>query len=191
MRKRDEKKLIALEQAALDLVQENGLSQLSINKLAKRAGVSVATAYIYFENKADLLGHLYQTAREQLIDSIPEPNEQDAISLQFETVMRAYAHNFNEAPKALNFMAALAANPEYLPEALQGNTTLLGPAMLAVIKRGYLAQMLLTDNVDLISAQALQPLQWLYQVRAQNQVVVASAELDQLIAMATRAIFKA
>ncbi|MBM7617039.1 AcrR family transcriptional regulator [Weissella uvarum] len=190
MRKRDENKLIALEQAALDLVQENGLSQLSINKLAKRAGVSVATAYIYFENKSDLLGHLYQSMQNTLIEQIEAPDASLPITQQFAQVMQAYAHNFDQNPKALNFMAALAANPEYLPEDLQTNTTLLGPAMLTVIKRAYQADQLVTHNVDLIVAQALQPLQWLYQVRAQHQVPVTAAELDQLIGMATRAIFK-
>ncbi|WP_419153652.1 TetR/AcrR family transcriptional regulator [Weissella viridescens] len=190
MRKRDEKKLIALEQAAFDLVQENGISQLSISKLAKRAGVSVATAYIYFENKSDLLGHLYQSVREQLIDDVPTPAENVVVTEQFAQVMRGYAQNFAQAPKELNFMAALAANPEYLPEAMQTDTTLLGPAMLTVIKRAYLQKQLMTDNVDLIVAQALEPLQWLYQARAQHQVKVQTIELDELIAMATRAIFK-
>ena len=43
MRTRDENKIQALENAAFDLVEESGIANLSINKLAKRAGVSVGT----------------------------------------------------------------------------------------------------------------------------------------------------
>ncbi|AIG65641.1 TetR/AcrR family transcriptional regulator [Weissella tructae] len=182
-------KIKALEEAAYDLVQAQGLSQLSINKLAKRANVSVATAYIYYENKADLLGTLYQSIRDTLILNLPLPNAALPVQEQFAQVMRTYAETFLAHPKQVNFMTALSANPEYLPEAMQGDDSLLGPAMMAVIKQAYEQNKLRTKNVDLIVAQALQPLQWLLQTRAQHKATVRVEEVDALIEMAQRAIF--
>ncbi|QVV90763.1 TetR/AcrR family transcriptional regulator [Weissella tructae] len=189
MRNRDMSKIKALEEAAYDLVQAQGLSQLSINKLAKRANVSVATAYIYYENKADLLGTLYQSIRDTLILNLPLPNAALPVQEQFAQVMRTYAETFLAHPKQVNFMTALSANPEYLPEAMQGDDSLLGPAMMAVIKQAYEQNKLRTKNVDLIVAQALQPLQWLLQTRAQHKATVRVEEVDALIEMAQRAIF--
>lgn len=189
MRNRDMSKIKALEEAAYDLVQAQGLSQLSINKLAKRANVSVATAYIYYENKADLLGTLYQSIRDTLILNLPLPNAALPVQEQFAQVMRTYAETFLAYPKQVNFMTALSANPEYLPEAMQGDDSLLGPAMMAVIKQAYEQNKLRTKNVDLIVAQALQPLQWLLQTRAQHKATVRVEEVDALIEMAQRAIF--
>lgn len=189
MRNRDMSKIQALEDAAYDLVQAQGLSQLSINKLAKRANVSVATAYIYYENKADLLGTLYQSIRETLILNLPLPNPASTVQEQFAQVMRTYAETFLAHPKQVNFMTALSANPEYLPEEMQGDDSLLGPAMMAVIKQAYEQNKLRTKNVDLIVAQALQPLQWLLQTRAQHNAKVQVEEVDALIEMAQRAIF--
>lgn len=189
MRNRDMSKIKALEEAAYDLVQAQGLSQLSINKLAKRANVSVATAYIYYENKADLLGTLYQSIRDTLILNLPLPNAALPVQEQFAQVMRTYAETFLAHPKQVNFMTALSANPEYLPEAMQGDDSLLGPTMMAVIKQAYEQNKLRTKNVDLIVAQALQPLQWLLQTRAQHKATVRVEEVDALIEMAQRAIF--
>ena len=189
MRNRDMSKIQALEDAAYDLVQAQGLSQLSINKLAKRANVSVATAYIYYENKADLLGTLYQGIRETLILNLPLPNQALTVQEQFAQVMHAYAETFLAHPKQVNFMTALSANPEYLPEEMQGDDSLLGPAMMAVVKQAYEQNKLRTKNVDLIVAQALQPLQWLLQTRARHQAGVQVEEVDALIEMAQRAIF--
>jgi len=55
MRKRDDSKKQALVLATIKVVNELGFAASSVSKIAKEAGVSVATLYIYFENKEDLL----------------------------------------------------------------------------------------------------------------------------------------
>lgn len=60
MRTRDENKMEALLQAALDMIVKEGFDGLSMQKLAKIAGVSPATIYIYFKDKEDLLLQLYK-----------------------------------------------------------------------------------------------------------------------------------
>lgn len=190
MRKRDEAKVAALEASALKIVQEQGLSQLSISKLAKQAGVSVATAYIYYENKADLLGKLYQRVQERLVLAVPKPDRQASIEDQFTQVMQSYARNFMTHPAEAVFLAAMTANPEYLPPTMRKQDGLLGPAMLLVIKRAYQARRLQTANLDLLVAQGLYPLEWLLESRLQHGLTVKQTEIDTLIQMAQRAIFR-
>lgn len=190
MRTRDSNKIKALEDATYDLVEEAGIANFSINKLAKRAGVSVATAYIYYANKADLLGQLFEKVQTLLVGSIAVPDDDQTPQEQFEVVMRAYAQTSEQHPKQVAFMATLVANPEFLPTEIQGEGSLLGPAMLTVIKRAYQQQLLMTANVDIIVAQSLQPMQWLLQSRLRNGLTVSNDELTELIALASRALFK-
>lgn len=55
MRPRDENKLRAIKSKAVEMIAREGLEGFSINKLAKAAGVSPATLYIYFRDKEDLI----------------------------------------------------------------------------------------------------------------------------------------
>jgi AcrR family transcriptional regulator len=59
MRIRDDKKQEALYLATIKLVNEIGFAASSVSKIAKEAGVSPATLYIYFKNKEDLLVSTY------------------------------------------------------------------------------------------------------------------------------------
>jgi AcrR family transcriptional regulator len=59
MRTRDDKKQEALFLATIKLVNEIGFAASSVSKIAKEAGVSPATLYIYFKNKEDLLVSTY------------------------------------------------------------------------------------------------------------------------------------
>jgi AcrR family transcriptional regulator len=60
MRVRDESKVEAIYQQALKMIVDEGFDGLSMQKLARAAGVSPATIYIYFKDRDDLLMQLYQ-----------------------------------------------------------------------------------------------------------------------------------
>ena len=55
MRTRDENKEQAIRTKAVEMVVREGFDGLSMQKLAKAAGVSPATIYIYFKDKEDLI----------------------------------------------------------------------------------------------------------------------------------------
>jgi len=55
MRPRDNKKEEAIKRSAVELVVREGFDGLSMHKLARAAGVSVATIYIYFKDRDDLI----------------------------------------------------------------------------------------------------------------------------------------
>lgn len=59
MRTRDESKELAIREKALEIIVAEGFDGLSMQKLAKAAGVSPATIYIYYRNREDLLNSLY------------------------------------------------------------------------------------------------------------------------------------
>ncbi len=55
MRSRDEAKETAIRNKAMALIGLEGFDGLSMHKLAKAAGVSVATIYIYYKDREDLI----------------------------------------------------------------------------------------------------------------------------------------
>ena len=59
MRIKDDEKEAALFEATVKLVNEIGFASSSVSKIAKEAGVSPATIYVYYKNKEDLLVSTY------------------------------------------------------------------------------------------------------------------------------------
>ena len=59
MRKKDDIKQEALFEATIKLVNEIGFASSSVSKIAKEAGISPATIYVYYKNKEDLLVSTY------------------------------------------------------------------------------------------------------------------------------------
>lgn len=59
MRTRDENKERIIRQKAIEMFVAEGFDGLSMQKLAKAAGVSPATIYIYFKDREDLILQIY------------------------------------------------------------------------------------------------------------------------------------
>ena len=66
MRLKDELKREAVIKAAISLVNEIGFASASVSKIAKKAGVSPATIYVYFKNKEDLLVSVFLEIKKEL-----------------------------------------------------------------------------------------------------------------------------
>jgi AcrR family transcriptional regulator len=60
MRKKDDEKQRCIKNAVVQLILEEGFQGASVSKIAKAAGVSPATVYIYYENKDAMLRDIYQ-----------------------------------------------------------------------------------------------------------------------------------
>lgn len=59
MRVKDEEKVTRIYSAAISVINTEGFQGSSMSKIAKKADVSAATIYLYFENKDDMLNKLY------------------------------------------------------------------------------------------------------------------------------------
>ena len=72
MRVKDELKQDAIIKATVKLVNEIGFVSSSVAKIAKEAGVSPATIYVYYKNKEDLLVSTYVGIKKELSTMILE-----------------------------------------------------------------------------------------------------------------------
>ncbi|MCP4137577.1 MAG: TetR/AcrR family transcriptional regulator [bacterium] len=97
MRIRDDKKYEAISNAAIALINSEGFAATSMSKIAKKAGVSPATIYIYFENKEDLLIKTYMMVKKAFADAILEGIDlNQPVNTVFRTVWFRYYDVINQ-----------------------------------------------------------------------------------------------
>ena len=70
MRRKDDEKEKSIKEAVVKLILELGFHGTSISKIAKEAGVSPATVYIYYQSKEIMLQDIYHEYSEEIFDCI-------------------------------------------------------------------------------------------------------------------------
>jgi AcrR family transcriptional regulator len=93
MRLKDENKSENIFNAAVELINEVGLAEISMSKIAKKANVSSSTIYVYFENKEDMLNKLYLSVKEKMSRAVFDSFDEHSTSFQitFENFLRKLA----------------------------------------------------------------------------------------------------
>lgn len=69
MRIRDENKQQSIREKAIEMIVKEGLDGFSMQKLAKAAGVSPATSYIYYKDKEDLIIKLWMEETRKMTEA--------------------------------------------------------------------------------------------------------------------------
>ncbi|HEY5563729.1 MAG TPA: TetR/AcrR family transcriptional regulator [Clostridiaceae bacterium] len=105
MRRKDDEKEKSIKEAVIKLILQQGFQGASISKIAKEAGVSPATVYIYYENKEVMLQAIYREYSEQIFDYIfsmlnKEMNGQQIIDI----LVRGYYTYIQENEEIFHFV---------------------------------------------------------------------------------------
>ena len=66
MRCKDEEKAKSIKEAVIRLILQEGFYGTSVSKIAREAGVSPATLYIYYDSKEDMLREIYREYSEKI-----------------------------------------------------------------------------------------------------------------------------
>lgn len=132
MRTKDENKIKAIKTAVIDLCQADGFTNLTTAKVAKRAGVSPATIYLYYQGKTDLLSRLYEEVKDDLQKGLAGAIAQAGpeTAAQIRAMLNYSITQVQQHPKESHFSAALWTNQELLDDQARahGNTE-AGPLM--------------------------------------------------------------
>jgi AcrR family transcriptional regulator len=112
MRTRDENKIEAIRDKAIEIIVTEGFDGLSMQKLAKAANVSPATIYIYHKNREDLLNNLFNEVqatfnREALKGFDPEAPFEEGLWIQWQNRFRF----IKEHPLYLTFLEQFRNSP--------------------------------------------------------------------------------
>jgi AcrR family transcriptional regulator len=114
MRTRDKTKERALRDHALKMIVKDGFDGLSMQKLAKAAGVSPATIYIYFKDRDDLIIQLYAEEMGKMSEATLmnfDPSMSFDAGLKVQWINRA--HYCVKHPLQSHFMEQIRFSPLY------------------------------------------------------------------------------
>jgi AcrR family transcriptional regulator len=144
MRTRDENKERIIREKALKMIVEEGLDGFSMQRLAKAAGVSPATIYIYFKDKEDLVAQLCTDAGAKMMDITFknfDPSMSFSEGLRVQWVNRAkYCMKY---PEQMHFLEQLRHSPysEKLTEMMGENfKKVMGDFVANAIKKKELVK---------------------------------------------------
>ncbi|TLV04072.1 TetR/AcrR family transcriptional regulator [Dyadobacter luticola] len=101
-----------IREKAIEIIVKHGFDGLSMHKLAKSAGVSVATIYIYFKDREDLIQQLYTEETRKMADATlrnfdPEARFDEGLKVQWLNRMNYCLEN----PYSMTFMEQLKHSP--------------------------------------------------------------------------------
>jgi TetR/AcrR family transcriptional repressor of multidrug resistance operon len=140
MRTRNTDKVQLVKQKAIELIVKNGLEGFSMNKLARACNVSVATLYIYYKDRDDLIikvaveeGRLMGDAL--IKDFDPELPFEQGLRKQWEN---RYNYMIANPIMGLFFdqLRSSSYQQEFLSSFLKGFQVVVGKFMHNVIERG-------------------------------------------------------
>jgi len=112
MRIRDSEKQQRIKEATVRLILREGIEGASVAKIAKEAGVSPATIYIYYENKDEMLGEVFreyaQRSYRALLNGVrPEMGGAELI----DALIRGYFAYSTENEEAFSFVEQCSRCP--------------------------------------------------------------------------------
>jgi AcrR family transcriptional regulator len=122
MRARDENKERMIRQKAIEMIVKEGLDGFGVNRLAKAAGVSPATIYIYYKDKDDLIFQLgTDVSKRMLADSLEDfdPEAPFAVGLKKQWLNRMQF--FMKYPMEVQFIEQIRYSNYY--EQIQAELT--------------------------------------------------------------------
>lgn len=188
MRPKDENKREAILNSAMVLINTFGLAHTSMSKIAREAGVSPATIYIYFDNKDHLLISLYVEVKREMshaiLDSLDDELEiRDAFRLMWENLYAyylAYPDHFVFAEQFSNAPIVESVGEEEMEGFFAPFTRL--------IERGQEKGVLKDVPMDLLAAFAFHPLTQLAKQHVKEGIAMDDEGLEAAFSCAWDAV---
>ena len=188
MRTKDSQKKEALVRATIKLVNEIGFASSSVSKIAKEAGVSPSTIYVFFENKEDLLVSTYLELKHKLAqallagfdDTLPI---RDIIKCQWFRVYHFITSNWED----YDYMEQFANSPYSAlvdKEALEKE---YGP-IINVYQKGIEQKIIKNVDMNFIMAFIFNPISRLANPRLCHGLELSVEDLEMAFTMAWDAI---
>lgn len=158
MRVRDENKVQAIADKAIEMIVKSGFDGLSMQKLAKEANVSPATIYIYFKDREDLILQLCMQESKKMFEATfydfdPEMSFAEGMRVQWRNRRTYWLQN----PLAAQFLEQ-AKHTHYGAEAFEYTKSEFSKAMGAFIKRAIKNGEVIQLSTEVFWAVAFSPL---------------------------------
>lgn len=193
MRAKDEQKRLSIREKTIEMVVKSGLDGFSMQKLARAAGVSPATLYIYYKDREDLILQTCIEISNELFEATikdfdPDMSFAEGMKIQW----RNRARFFMKHPVELEFMEQIRYSPlhEKIKEQIMHRFgAILGRFAQNAVKRGELVEL----PFEVYWSVAYAPLYQLLKFHAQeNSYVHKKFQLtDEMMGQSLQLILKA
>lgn len=143
MRKKDDEKYRNIKEAVIKLILKEGFHGTSMSKIAKEAGVSPATVYIYYQNKEMMLQDIYREYSEEIFSYLLCKIHYDMNGQQLiEKLIKSYYIYIIENEEVFNFVEQFSSCPSLAGQCeamkgIQDLNRLLDELKLRKIIRNY------------------------------------------------------
>lgn len=112
MRIRDENKIDAIHEKAVEIIVQSGFDGLSMHKLAKAANVSPATLYIYFKDRDDLIQQVAEKEAQAMVAASlenfdPHASFAEGLTIQWKNRAKYWLRN----PQQAKFLEQVRHSP--------------------------------------------------------------------------------
>ena len=188
MRNLDKNKKKAIEKAAIHLINTMGLEGASMAKIAKRAKVSPATIYIYFENKEDMLIKLYFMVKKRFGIMLKKGFQQDmsikeGAKLFFENIVRF----FYEYPDDFMFMERFSGSP-IINKVCDEITDKYFGSVIDFIERGKREKILKNVPIEIIFSFLVAPINTFIKRKGYRESQLTAEEIEVMFQMSWDAL---
>lgn len=188
MRVKDEAKQEAIIKATISLINKTGFDSASVSKIAKQAGVSPATIYIYHKNKEDLIISAYFQVKKKVGEHIlkdfdPSLPIRDIFEKVWQNLFQYAAENNDE----FQFKEQFAHSPYIDLIDIDDSDGYFAP-LLDVIERGVNEKIIKNVDHDILSVFIFCPIMILANPRLFRKFELTEKSLDAAYKMAWDAI---
>jgi AcrR family transcriptional regulator len=158
MRRRDDNKVDAIIEATVQIVNEIGFAETSISRIAKKAGVSAATIYIYFENKEDMLAKIYLKAKKAMSEKIFQGfSESASIRARFEFFLSNFVTFIIDNKDYFLFMEQVSNSPLLRNWCLEETSSLFTP-VFNLFEEGKKQNLFKDEDINLLVMYSVVPM---------------------------------
>lgn len=188
MRRPDENKRKKIVQAAIKLIVTEGFTATSMHRIAKEAKVAVATIYLYFENKEDMLNQVYATVKSDFSDVLlkgfdPDMPVKEGIRYIYDNTVSYFENN----PLNSSFMEQFE-NSALIGQELRERVRLNCQPVFALIERGVTEKVLKQASILSITGFLFYPIVSKVRTAHHNETKVTKKEKEEVFQMAWDAI---
>lgn len=188
MRVKDEAKQKALREATIKVVNQIGFASSSVAKIAKEAGISPATLYVYHKDKDELLCDVYTGIKMELADAMMRGFD-DSQPVR-DILKRMWTNGFNYLVKHRHYLSFMEqfANSPYVDVVDLTEVNKHYEPLFRVVRRGIEQKIIKDVDIELLLVFAVKPMLLLSNKRQCGGFLFTEEHLELVFGMAWDAI---
>lgn len=190
MRIKDENKKEAILEATIQLINEIGFANVSMSKIAKIAGVSASTLYIYYENKEDMFRKVYVDVKKQMLCACKRGiNREEPVEQSVRKICENLLEFMQEHKEYFLFIEQ-SSNSPLVNLTLNREIETLSQETFAIFERGIQQGILKNTSPVLLIGFCFYPITQLYKESCQQETLLQDIDYELVFQMCWDAIKK-